>query len=371
MTLPSDISAYINATITRELTPPTSNSNGSFSYTSSNTAVATITNNSGVYSINVIGVGSTVITATQASSGVYGELSTTSPLVVTLLYPTFGTFTLPSDLIYTSQTITRQLTSPTSNSNGSFSYTSSNTAVATITNNAGVYSINVIGGGYTTITVTQAASGDYNPLSTSVIISTITGDIGFKKGFSVITNRDFISLDFNTGMTTLFTLTDSISVGITIPNSNFKFNNAVYSNVYLSSKGALYFGITQAEYSYGTNAQTPINSFRFFGDDHISTGSYKFDSNNTRLLINLTGYKYGYTTKTFTIKLIIDQAGVIQMNYTIASTYTEDAMVIGYVGSNNAVTTDDIFLTLNGFIFNHASSLNLYSLLNGKTILYI
>ena len=292
----------------------------------------------------------------------------------TILYnygiiPTFGPFTLPSDIsVYTGTTITRQLTPPTSNSNGAFSYTSSNTAVATITNNAGVYSINVIGGGYTGITATQAASGDYQ--SSSVMINTITGNIGVN-GFYVITNSDFTSLDFNTGMTTLFPLTDSISVGITMPNQNFKFNNAVYSNVYLSSKGALYFDIKQAEYNFGTNAQIPINSFRFFGDDHMSIGSYKFDSNNTRLLINLTGYKYGQSSKTFTIKLIIDQSGVIQMNYTLASTYTADVMIIGYVGSSSTITSDDIFLTLDGFIFNHASSLNLYSLLNGKTILYI
>jgi len=191
------------------------------------------------------------------------------------------------------------------------------------------------------------------------------------KGFSVITDSDFIGLDFNTGMTNLFTLTDSVSVGITMPNQNFKFNNAVYSNVYLSSKGALYFGSQQAEYSYGTDAQTPINSFRFFGDDHMSAGSYKFDSNNTRLLIKLKGFNYSQSWKTFTIKLIIDQMGVIQMNYTLHLTYNSDYITIGYVGSNSAVTTDDLFLTLNGFTFNRISLLNLYSLLNGKTILYI
>ncbi len=172
-------------------------------------------------------------------------------------------------------------------------------------------------------------------------------------------------------MTTLFTLTDSVSVGITMPNSNFKFNNAVYSNVYLSSEGSLYFGSQQAEYGYGTNAQTPINSFRLFGSDLISTGSYKFDSNNTILLVNLTGYPYGTPSKTFTVKVIIDQGGIIQMNYTLASTYTSNKIIIGYIGNNSLVKTDDIFLTLNGVTFNGASNLNLYSLLNGKTIVYI
>jgi hypothetical protein len=77
------VSVYKNVTITRQLTPPTSNSSGAFSYTSSNTAVATITNNAGVYSINVIGAGSTIITVTQAALGAVGALSVTTSLVVT------------------------------------------------------------------------------------------------------------------------------------------------------------------------------------------------------------------------------------------------------------------------------------------------
>ena len=99
-TLPSDVSVYKNVTITRQLTPPTSNSSGAFSYTSSNSAVATITNNAGVYSINVIGIGSTTITATQAASGDYTALQVTASLVVTLLYPVSYThLTLPTKRI--------------------------------------------------------------------------------------------------------------------------------------------------------------------------------------------------------------------------------------------------------------------------------
>jgi hypothetical protein len=175
-TLPSDIQVYQNQTITRVLTPPSSNSLGAFTFTSSNTAVATITVNNGVSSINVIGGGTTTITATQAASGGYASSVVTASLTVTVVLPTFGTFTLPYDeLVYQNQTITRVLTPPTSNSSGAFTFTSSNTAVATITVNNGVSSINVIGAGITAITATQAASGIYASSPVAVSLYTVTG----------------------------------------------------------------------------------------------------------------------------------------------------------------------------------------------------
>jgi hypothetical protein len=175
-TLPTDIQVYQNQTITRVLTPPTSNSSGAFTFTSSNTAVATISVNNGVSSINVIGAGSTIITAIQAASGDFASQSTTASLTVTVILPTLGPITLPShELIYQSQTITRLITPPTSNSSGTFTFTSSNTDVATISISGGVSSINVIGAGSTIITAIQAASGIYASLSSSILLDTVTG----------------------------------------------------------------------------------------------------------------------------------------------------------------------------------------------------
>ena len=61
------------------ITPPNSNSTGAFSYTSSNTSVATVSGNT----ITLTGVGNSTITATQAAAGAYGSGSTTASLVVT------------------------------------------------------------------------------------------------------------------------------------------------------------------------------------------------------------------------------------------------------------------------------------------------
>jgi uncharacterized delta-60 repeat protein len=61
------------------LSDPTSNSTGSFSYASSNLAVATISGNT----VTIVGVGTAVITATQAASAPYETGSITATLTVT------------------------------------------------------------------------------------------------------------------------------------------------------------------------------------------------------------------------------------------------------------------------------------------------
>lgn len=63
------------------LTPPTSTSPGAFTYTSSNTSVATINGNT----VTIVGTGSTLITATQAAAGGYSSASTSTTFVVS--YP--------------------------------------------------------------------------------------------------------------------------------------------------------------------------------------------------------------------------------------------------------------------------------------------
>ncbi len=74
------------------ITAPTSNSSGSFSYTSSNTAVATVSGNT----ITLVGLGTTNITATQAAAGAYGSGTISSSLVVTSPPPATAAPTPPT-----------------------------------------------------------------------------------------------------------------------------------------------------------------------------------------------------------------------------------------------------------------------------------
>ena len=65
------------------ITAPTSNSSGTFTYTSSDPTVATINGNI----ITILSAGSAIITATQAAAGTYGAGTISSTLVVTFAPP--------------------------------------------------------------------------------------------------------------------------------------------------------------------------------------------------------------------------------------------------------------------------------------------
>ncbi len=92
------------------ITAPTSNSTGAFTYTSSNTDVATIAGNT----ITIVGSGTSSIIANQAAAGIYAAGSASAPLVVTFNPPTTGPTaptTAPANVIslfsdtYTNRTV--------------------------------------------------------------------------------------------------------------------------------------------------------------------------------------------------------------------------------------------------------------------------
>lgn len=88
-------------------------------------------------------------------TNVQSQLSNKQILISAFLKnPTIGTFTIPTK---TYGDTPFEIINPSSNSSGLFSYTSSNTSVATILGNI----ITIVGAGITTITATQAATTDY------------------------------------------------------------------------------------------------------------------------------------------------------------------------------------------------------------------
>jgi hypothetical protein len=142
------------------LTPPTSNSTGSWTYTSSNTAVATVSNNT----VTIKAAGSTTITATQAANNNYLSGSKTATLTIAKAVPTISQM---ANISKTNGSASFSLTQPTSNSTGSWTYTSSNTAVATVKNNL----VTIKAKGTSTITANQAASRNYLAGSTSATLT--------------------------------------------------------------------------------------------------------------------------------------------------------------------------------------------------------
>lgn len=168
------VKTYEDAPFT--LTDPSSNSNGSFTYTSSDTTVATISGKT----VTILKAGSTTITVSQAATSNYAAGTTTATFTVNLATPTITNFSVPAKK-YGDAPFT--LVDPSSNSNGEFTYTSSDLTVATISGKT----VTILTGGSTTITVTQAAVFNYYDTGTSTATLTVTQIDPVVSNFSVPT----------------------------------------------------------------------------------------------------------------------------------------------------------------------------------------
>jgi hypothetical protein len=136
-----------------EIVAPTSNSAGAFTYTSSDLTVATIVE---INSVQLVGAGTTTITANQAANGNYTEGSVETEFTVSENSPTIGDLVIPNKTMGDYSPFV--IVAPTSNSAGVFTYTSSDLTVATIVE---TNSVQLVGAGTTTITANQAANGNY------------------------------------------------------------------------------------------------------------------------------------------------------------------------------------------------------------------
>jgi surface protein len=137
---------------------PVSNSDGNFSYSSSNTNVATINGNK----VSIVGIGEAIITATQVSTNNYTSGTVNCKLTVLKSRPSISINNITA--YYGDYPIRLN---PTSNSNGDFTYYSDNGKVATTQGNI----ITIVGAGIANITVYQSATNNY---TTGEVIITLT-----------------------------------------------------------------------------------------------------------------------------------------------------------------------------------------------------
>jgi hypothetical protein len=199
------------------LIAPSSNSTGLFSYTSSNTSVATISGSTGT----IVGGGTSTITATQGETSNYTSGSITAEFVVIKKTPTITKFSVPNNKIYGDASFT--LIDPSSNSNGSFNYTSSDTSVAIISGKT----VTIVSAGTTTITATQSATNSYNsititaefeviqanPTITFSIPTKTYGNLPFQITPSSNSNGSFSYTSSNTSVALVYSPNNIIIVG--------------------------------------------------------------------------------------------------------------------------------------------------------------
>lgn len=143
------------------LTPPTSTSNGAWTFTSTDSSVVAIVN--GV--VKVIGAGKATITATQAATNIWKQATASLSIQVFGHIPTIGTF---APITATVGDAHVAVVPPSSNSQGKWSYTSSDPKVATVDGS----SLVIVGVGTATISATQNPAGNYSQSNT--VQTTIT-----------------------------------------------------------------------------------------------------------------------------------------------------------------------------------------------------
>jgi hypothetical protein len=154
------------------IVPPTTNSPAPWVFTSSNPKVATISGGNLV----IVGAGSSTISASQAAVGKFTARSRLTPLRVNLGTPVIGAFA-PESVSITQKTYT--LVPPTSTSDGYWSYTSSNSNIASIVGNT----VTVRAGGSVLIYATQTSTPNWKSANTSmkftvVAIAPVLGAFG-------------------------------------------------------------------------------------------------------------------------------------------------------------------------------------------------
>ena len=148
--------------------PTTSNSGRIFTYTSSDTSVATIDGSNAV----IHKVGTTIITSNIAGNGTYLVSDISAVMTVTKGTPTMSGHGLSNITI--SMTSSPYVPFATSTSNGTFTYVSDNSGVVLITNNNTVNPVSV-GTANITATIGEDTSGNYNSRSVTYIITVIRG----------------------------------------------------------------------------------------------------------------------------------------------------------------------------------------------------
>ncbi|MEI6555271.1 MAG: T9SS type A sorting domain-containing protein [Paludibacter sp.] len=182
----------------------TASSGLTVSYTSSNTDVATIVSGQ----IHIVGVGTTTITASQTGDATY-EAATSVPQTLTVSASlTQQTITFGALSSKTTGDAPFDLTA-TASSGLAVSYSSSNTAVATVTGST----VTIVGGGTTDITASQAGNSTY--AAATNVIQTLT----VNKQDQTIT---FGALSSKTDADAPFTVSPSSTSGlaVTLTSSN-------------------------------------------------------------------------------------------------------------------------------------------------------
>ena len=231
------------------LIDPSSNSPGAFVFTSGSPQVATIIDRT----VTIVGIGATIITATQQISGIYESNFITASFIVKGQIPTISNFVIPTKTYGNAPFL---LTSPISNSQGAFTYISANAAIATI-NNA---QVTILARGTTYITATQEEYGIFDTADISAAFVVLPPPPTWSPDLLQNSNGDLIIPTINNNSFWLERNIYALQYSTTIrlnPIDVARLPNDIRSSPYFRSTGVGVIPMIEI-FSNNTNPNTPI-----------------------------------------------------------------------------------------------------------------
>lgn len=321
------------------LTNPVSNSSGAFTYTSSNTNIATITMGN---IVTIVGAGTTVITATQAASGIYTSKSSTAAFIVSVVAPTIRDFIIPKKEF---NDISFNLTNPSSNSIGLFTFVSSNPSVATISGR--VVSIKAVG--TSVITATQVAYGNYTSgtISTELTVFTSIVRTGVQNQLDLSWN-----LPTNNGATIknyFFSSEERAAASLSSPVVSSSYDSYLlpvpYSAPFLSSSGtATGFDINQPDQIVTLLPATANTTTNYFDMSYNAEVELSWVYHSDRPIQDICANSVTQTTMTLSIyKRNTVTNTRVDMLRSYERTYDSFTNGLGAIPQNNGKLMKDIF----------------------------
>ncbi len=227
----SDITLSIDSVAKVQLTMPKSNSTGAWTLTSSDPSVVGLEG----FTIVALKTGSSIITAKQAPAGGYRSTTASMKVTITAVNPTVAVANFKDIATELDPGAVKVIpfTAPTSNSPGTWSFVSSDPAIATVSG------LNLVANkpGTITLTATQAASGNYaasNPLAIKVRIlgkQTITAPANITK----LVGDPVVKIAYPTSLSSgTWSATSSAPTVVSINNGNLQFDGAGKAIITLS-----------------------------------------------------------------------------------------------------------------------------------------
>ncbi len=340
--IPPTLGTYGDVTLNRasisslNLIPPTSNSTGLWSFTSSDPSIASISGTT----LTPLAIGKTTITATQAKAKPYGPASATMVLTILGTAAAAGGFNDVTVSYNAAGSNLLQIVAPTSTSPGVWTYTSSDTSIATVSGAI----VHFLKPGIVTLTANQAATGTYNavgPLTAKLTITQIP-TVGIVASIQkVVGDPDFTLPTPSTNSLSTFQFTSSDPTVVAVTGASAKIVGAGSATItatlpakdyWLSGSTTFTIQVLGTLPTLGTFAPFSISTadkgVAITAPSSNSKGPWVFTSSNPAVASVIGQTITGISVGTATITATQHPSGIYGLSNTLQTTVTVTLPVV-------------------------------------------